>query len=134
MAHPCPVAYRYLPLSGDASDIVQLIGSGDSDNRRPLSVAWFVIFQLQVMVADILYSGRSTSPKLHHCLRSLTTHAKQVYRIYHIYDKNPFVCVLPSIITVTLFCESVSPLPPWHSPLPSLSLSRDFVGVSCVMV
>ena len=101
-------------------------GAGIQISAGPLTVAWFVIFQLQIVVADIvivLHPNSKPPP-------AVTDDApQQVYRMYHIYDRNPFVCVLPSVITMVLFGELVSP----RSPLPSLSLSRDFVGVSCGM-
>ena len=69
-------------------------------------VAWFVIFQLQVTVADIVIvlHPNSTLPF------AVTDYVRQqVYRMYHIYDRNPFVCVLPSITIAALFGEFVSP-------------------------
>ena len=75
----------------------------------PDVVAWFVIFQLQVTVADIVIvlHPYSTSPLV------VTDEAcQQVYGMYHIYDRNPFVCILPLITITALFGEFVSPTLP----------------------
>ena len=37
---------------------------------------------------------------------------KQVYRMFHIYDRNPFMCIIPLITIAALFCEFFSPLRP----------------------
>jgi len=46
-----------------------------------LEVVRWAVFQFQIVVADVV----------------------MVYRMYHIYDRNPRVCIIPSITTVGLF-------------------------------
>lgn len=50
---------------------------------------------------------------------------QQIYRMYHIYNRNLFVCVIPSIASVGLFGESV------FTRVLLLSLNCDFVAAGC---
>ena len=54
-----------------------------------VGVVRLAVFQLQIVVADVImvFSPISTLP---HYLRSLIAH-QQVYRVFHIYDRNPRV-------------------------------------------
>jgi len=71
----------------------------------PVVVAWFVILQLQATAADIvIVLHPNSTPPL-----AVTDDAhQQVYRMYHIYDRNPFVCVLPSITIAAFFGDFFS--------------------------
>jgi len=53
--------------------------------------------------------------------------------MYHIYDRNPYICIVPSLGIVALFCEFVLPHPPCPVRLP-LSLNYDFLAVSWGLV
>ena len=35
---------------------------------------------------------------------------RQIYRMYHIYDRNLYICIVPSIVNVALLGEFVFPL------------------------
>ena len=127
---PYPVAYHYLPLPSGASDFVHPLGDWDPDIRGPANGRY------GHLVCDIPTPshgcGHNNSTSL--CANSTPSLAvaddayRQVYRMYHIYDRNPFVCVLPSITIAALFGKFVSP---HRFPLSSLSLSRDFLAVGC---
>ena len=93
------------------------------------SVVWFVVFYLQVVVADVIVV--LPSPIFQPLLAITDAPRRQVYRMYHIYDKNPYVCILPSITIPALFGEFVSPcVLPW---LPSSFTCRSVVAGCGVM-
>ena len=56
---------------------------------------------------------------------------QQANRMYHIYGKNPLVCIVPSITILALFGEFIFSLVP-SVRLPS-SLNCNFVVTGCVL-
>ena len=97
--------------------------------RWPIvEVVRFAIFQCQVVAADAIMVLPPTS-SLPRYRRSLTTH-QQIYRMFHIYDRKPFVCIIPSITTAALFCEFFPLYAPPPVCLPS-SLKRGFLATAC---
>ena len=56
---------------------------------------------------------------------------QQANRMYHIYGKNPLVCIVPSITILALFGEFIFSLVP-SVRLPS-SLNCDFIVTGCIL-
>ena len=65
-------------------------------------VAAVAIFHLQVTVTDMIVV--LPPPKLYPAAAVTDDARQQVYRLYHIYDRNPWVCIAPSITIAALFC------------------------------
>ena len=87
-------------------------------------VAAVTIFYIQVTVTDMIVVLPQLNPTPPFAVTDGAS--RQVYRLYHIYDRNPWVCVVPSITITTLFGESIYLLVfPIHLPP---SLNCDFVA------
>ena len=86
----------------------------------------FLIIQFQSTVGDtivVLPLPNSTLPLI------VTDDARQqIYRMYHIYNRNPYVCIVPSIITAAMLGEFVFRRVPVH-PGSSTSNSQPSVVV-----
>ena len=71
-------------------------------------IAWFMIIQFQAMVGDIIIVFRSTLNFVPP-LEVIDDTRQQIYRMYHIYNRNLYICVIPSITTAALLGEFVLP-------------------------
>ena len=61
----------------------------------PDEIARWTIFQFQLVIGDlVMVCLLSSSP----CLTLLTTR-RQIYRMYHIYNRSFLACIIPSITT-----------------------------------
>lgn len=93
-------------------------------------LVWFAVFQSQVVIADIII----VLPPSNSIPQPVVTDDayQQVYRTYHIYDRNLYVCILPSITIAAAFGEFVLSL---ASPVcPPSSLNPDLVAAGCGVV
>lgn len=84
------------------------------------------LFQFQIIVADVIMVLSTHGPKPP---RTSDDELEQALRMYHIYEKNPFICIIPSISIPALFGESV-----FFSPLVSLRLRDQILIIVAVTI
>jgi hypothetical protein len=76
-----------------------------------MEIARWAVFQLQIVVANGIMVF--PPPKVHATTSAVTDYMlQQIYRMYHFFDRNLLVCVVPSITTAAYFGEFVFPRVP----------------------
>ena len=112
VAHPYPVESRHLALFLNASDRVYPFRS---DNIPVLRSTNFhqgdrPVHDTPTSIRGWGHSNCTPPPKFTPQF-TVTDHTRQqMYRMYHIYNRNPFICVVPSITTAASLGECILPL------------------------